>query len=105
MLKSWQLGGLALDVYEPEADLFFRDLSSTIIADAALPCPVSFPNVIVTGHQSFVTHQAMTTICQTTLRSVTEFESSETLATSCRGDNPGGSLMARRPAPGKPDTE
>ncbi|GLC96558.1 lactate dehydrogenase [Cupriavidus sp. TA19] len=79
-LKSRQLGGLALDVYEQEADLFFRDLSSTIISDDVLQRLVSFPNVIVTGHQAFFTREAMTTICQTTLRSITEFESGQALA-------------------------
>lgn len=74
-LQSRQLGGLALDVYEQEADLFFRDLSSTIIADDVMQRLVSFPNVIVTGHQAFLTREAVSTICQTTLRSVTEFES------------------------------
>lgn len=78
-LKSGQLGGLALDVYEQEADLFFRDLSGTIITDEVLQRLVSFPNVIVTGHQAFFTREAMTTICQTTLRNVSEFASGEPL--------------------------
>jgi len=78
-LQSRQLGGLALDVYEQEADLFFRDLSSTIIADDVMQRLVSFPNVIVTGHQAFLTREAVSTICQTTLRSMTEFESGQAL--------------------------
>ncbi len=77
-LQSRQLGGLALD-YEQEADLFFRDLSSTIIADDVMQRLVSFPNVIVTGHQAFLTREAVSTICQTTLRSMTEFESGQAL--------------------------
>ncbi|CEJ96083.1 D-lactate dehydrogenase (EC 1.1.1.28) [Caballeronia glathei] len=79
-LKSGQLGGLALDVYEQEADVFFRDLSGTIIADDVLQRLVSFPNVIVTGHQAFLTREAVTTICQTTLQSVTEFETGKPLS-------------------------
>ncbi|MDQ5902811.1 MAG: D-lactate dehydrogenase [Pseudomonadota bacterium] len=72
-LKSGQLGGLALDVYEQEAGLFFRDLSGTIITDDVLQRLISFPNVIVTGHQAFFTEEAITTISETTLRSATEF--------------------------------
>jgi D-lactate dehydrogenase len=83
-LKSGQLAGLALDVYEQEADLFFRDLSGTIIIDDALQRLISFPNVIVTGHQAFFTREAMTTICQTTLRSVTEFGTGKPLTNEIR---------------------
>ena len=79
-LKSGQLGGLALDVYEQEANLFFRDLSGTIITDDVLQRLVSFPNVIVTGHQAFFTREAMTTICETTLQSITEFETGRALS-------------------------
>lgn len=53
-LKSGQIGGLGLDVYEQESDLFFQDLSGTIIADDMIQRLVSFPNVIVTGHQAFL---------------------------------------------------
>ena len=78
-LKSGQLGGLALDVYEQEADLFFRDLSSTIIADDVFQRLLSFPNVIVTGHQAFFTQEAITTICETTINSVTQFANGQPL--------------------------
>ena len=73
-LKSGQLGGLALDVYEQEGGLFFRDLSSTIVTDDVLQRLVAFPNVIVTGHQAFFTREAIGTISETTLRSASEFE-------------------------------
>lgn len=78
-LKSGQLGGLALDVYEQEADLFFRDLSNTIIADDVFQRLLSFPNVIVTGHQAFFTEEAISTICETTINSVTQFASGQPL--------------------------
>ncbi len=58
-LKTGQLGGLAIDVYEQEASLFFQDLSSTIITDDVIQRLVSFPNVIVTGHQAFFTVEAV----------------------------------------------
>lgn len=78
-LKSGQLGGLALDVYEQEAGLFFRDLSGTIITDDVLQRLISFPNVIVTGHQAFFTQEAITTISETTLHSATEFSTGSPL--------------------------
>ncbi|MBL0011688.1 MAG: 2-hydroxyacid dehydrogenase [Nitrosomonas sp.] len=79
-LKSKQLGGLAIDVYEQEADLFFRDLSSTIIPDDVLQRLISFPNVIVTGHQAFFTQEAIATISKTTINSVTEFATGQPLS-------------------------
>lgn len=73
-LKSGQLGGLAIDVYEQEANLFFQDLSSTIICDDMIQRLVSFPNVIVTGHQAFFTVEAIRQIMQTTIESMSTFE-------------------------------
>ena len=79
-LKSGQLGGIAIDVYEQEADLFFKDLSSTVIADDVIQRLVSFPNVIVTGHQAFFTREALGTILETTLTSVSDFAAGRPLA-------------------------
>ncbi|HET7773066.1 MAG TPA: NAD(P)-dependent oxidoreductase, partial [Burkholderiaceae bacterium] len=78
-LKTGQLGGLAIDVYEQEADLFFQDLSTSIITDDVIQRLVSFPNVIVTGHQAFFTREAVGTIMATTLASVSQFERGEPL--------------------------
>lgn len=79
-LKTGQLGGLAIDVYEQEADLFFQDLSASIITDDVIQRLVSFPNVIVTGHQAFFTREAVGTIMATTLESVSQFERGAALA-------------------------
>ena len=79
-LKSGQLGGMAIDVYEQEAGLFFRDLSSTVIVDDVIQRLVSFPNVIVTGHQAFFTREALGTILDTTLTSIAEFAAGHPLA-------------------------
>jgi D-lactate dehydrogenase len=79
-LKSGQLGGIAIDVYEQEADLFFRDLSSTVIPDDVIQRLVSMPNVILTGHQAFFTREALTTILDTTLSSVADFDAGRPLA-------------------------
>ena len=73
-LKSGQLGGLAIDVYEQEASLFFQDLSSTIITDDVIQRLVSFPNVIVTGHQAFFTVEAIGQIMASTVDRITDFE-------------------------------
>ena len=83
-LKSGHLGGLGLDVYEQEGELFFRDLSSTVVTDDVLQRLISFPNVIVTGHQAFFTREAIGTISATTLRSVTEFARKAPLSNEIR---------------------
>ena len=79
-LKSGQLGGIAIDVYEQEAGLFFKDLSSTVIPDDVIQRLVSFPNVILTGHQAFFTREAIGTILETTLASISDFEAGRPLA-------------------------
>jgi D-lactate dehydrogenase len=73
-LKSGQLGHLGLDVYEEEAALFFEDRSWRILQDDVFARLLTFPNVVVTGHQGFFTAEALTAIAETTLRAVTEFE-------------------------------
>jgi D-lactate dehydrogenase len=78
-LKTGQLGGLAIDVYEQEASLFFQDLSSTVITDDVIQRLVSFPNVIVTGHQAFFTQEAIGQIMATTIDSIGAFERGEPL--------------------------
>jgi D-lactate dehydrogenase len=69
-LKSHKIGSVALDVYEQEADLFFKDLSSEIIDDDVFQRLLTFPNVLVTGHQAFLTEEALTAIAETTLQSI-----------------------------------
>jgi D-lactate dehydrogenase len=73
-LKSGTLGSLGLDVYEEEADLFFRDLSASVIRDDVFARLLTFPNVVVTGHQAFFTEDAMAAIAQTTIANVSAFE-------------------------------
>ncbi|MFW6352780.1 MAG: 2-hydroxyacid dehydrogenase [Verrucomicrobiota bacterium] len=65
-LKSEQVGSVALDVYEEEADLFFEDLSDTIIRDDEFARLLTFPNVLITGHQAFFTEQALSEIAAVT---------------------------------------
>jgi len=73
-LKSGHIGGLAIDVYEEEAGLFFADHSSDILTDDIFARLLTFPNVLVTGHQAFLTDHALNKIAKTTLHSLTEFE-------------------------------
>ncbi len=78
-LKSRQVGGVALDVYEQEADLFFEDLSNEIVQDDVFQRLLTFPNVLITGHQAFFTEEALSAIAQTTLASLTEAEAGRPL--------------------------
>ncbi len=73
-LKSGQLGAVGLDVYEEESEFFFEDLSNSILADDVLARLLTFPNVIVTGHQGFFTHEALHAIAATTLGNLQELE-------------------------------
>jgi len=85
-LKQRKIGGVALDVYEQEGDLFYADLSNEIIDDDVFQRLLTFPNVIVTGHQAFLTEEALTAIAETTLVSVADFAAGRPLGTSfvCR---------------------
>ena len=73
-LKSGAIGSLGLDVYEEEADLFFRDLSNTLIQDDVFARLLTFPNVVVTGHQAFFTEDALRAIAETTVGNLSAFE-------------------------------
>ncbi|HSC85177.1 MAG TPA: NAD(P)-dependent oxidoreductase, partial [Pseudomonas sp.] len=69
-LKSGQLGYLGLDVYEEEAELFFEDRSDLPLQDDVLALLLSYPNVIVTAHQAFLTREALAAIARTTLDNI-----------------------------------
>lgn len=73
-LKSEQIGSLALDVYEEEGSLFFEDRSDQIIADDVFARLLVFPNVLVTAHQAFFTHEALAAIAATTLANLDDVE-------------------------------
>ena len=69
-LKSKRIGYLGLDVYEQEADLFFKDLSDHVIADEVFQRLLTFPNVLITGHQAFFTAEALAQIGQITCQNL-----------------------------------
>ena len=75
-LKSGRIGALGLDVYEEEGDLFFRDLSDTMLQDDVFARLLTFPNVLVTGHQGFFTREALTAIAETTIQNISSFQES-----------------------------
>jgi D-lactate dehydrogenase len=65
-LKSGQIGSLALDVYEEERALFFEDRSGDILDDDVFARLLTFPNVLITAHQAFLTTEALAAIAQVT---------------------------------------
>jgi D-lactate dehydrogenase len=73
-LKSSKIGYLGLDVYEQEGDLFFQDLSDQVLKDDVFGRLLTFPNVLITGHQGFFTAEALSSIAQTTLQNISVFE-------------------------------
>lgn len=72
-LKARRLGGAALDVYEEEEGVFFQDLSESGITDDVLARLLTFPNVLVTSHQAFLTQEALRNIAETTMQSLSDF--------------------------------
>jgi D-lactate dehydrogenase len=72
-LKNGQLGAAALDVYEEEEGLFFRDLSDRVLTDDVLARLMTFPNVIMTAHQGFLTREALDAIAATTADNIDAF--------------------------------
>jgi len=66
-LKSGHLGGVGLDVYEEEEGIFFQDLSGQVLQDDELARLLTFPNVVVTAHQAFLTEEALSDIARTTV--------------------------------------
>lgn len=73
-LKSGPIGSLGLDVYEEESALFFEDRSERFIDDDVFARLLTFPNILVTGHQAFFTQEALTNIADTTIANITAFE-------------------------------
>ena len=72
-LKRGHVGFVGLDVYEEEADLFFRDLSDVVITDDVFMRLLTFPNVVITAHQAVFTHEAVAAIAHTTIDNVSGF--------------------------------
>jgi D-lactate dehydrogenase len=83
-LKTGHVGAAGLDVYEEEEGIFFQDLSNKVLQDDVLARLLTFPNVLVTAHQAFLTSEALANIASTTLANITGFERGEPLANEVR---------------------
>jgi len=79
-LKSGKIAYLGLDVYEQEENLFFEDLSNEVIQDDVFQRLLTFPNVLITGHQAFFTRNALQNIADTTLANISAYENGEPCA-------------------------
>ncbi|MGB0415593.1 MAG: 2-hydroxyacid dehydrogenase [Coraliomargarita sp.] len=73
-LKSGQVGNLGIDVYEEEDNLFFEDQSGEVMQDDVFARLLTFPNVLITGHQAFFTDTALTQIARVTLDNISQLE-------------------------------
>jgi D-lactate dehydrogenase len=78
-LKSGKIGYVGLDVYEEEERIFFEDRSGLILSDDVFARLLTFPNVIITGHQAFFTREALLNIAATTIDNITRFENNQPL--------------------------
>lgn len=76
-LKSGHVGGVALDVYEEEEGIFFQDLSGQVLQDDVLSRLLTFPNVLITSHQGFLTREGLGEIARVTVENVLKLESQE----------------------------
>ena len=76
-LKSGKIGNLGLDVYEEEEEIFFEDRSGLVLSDDVFARLLTFPNVIITGHQAFFTREALSNIAATTIDNITRFENNQ----------------------------
>jgi D-lactate dehydrogenase len=84
-LKTKKVGYLGLDVYEEESNLFFEDKSNQLLQDDVFARLLTFPNVVITGHQAFFTREALTAISEITIANISHFERKE-LAQVCLVD-------------------
>ena len=78
-LKKGKLGYLGIDVYEQEEKLFFNDLSENIIDDDVIMRLLSFPNVLITAHQGFLTEEALSQIAAISLQNLSDYEAGNKL--------------------------
>jgi D-lactate dehydrogenase len=66
-LEKGIVGAACLDVYDKEKGLFFEDHRNTVLNDPIFARLRSFKNVLITGHQAFLTQEALSGIAATTI--------------------------------------
>lgn len=88
-LKRGHLGGLAIDVYEEEEGIFFEDLSGQVLQDDELSRLLTFPNVLVTAHQAFLTREALAEIARVTVENLRRAGRGEPLLAGTRIEETG----------------
>jgi D-lactate dehydrogenase len=86
-LKHEKIGYLGIDVYEQEDKLFFEDYSETILKDDLITRLLTFPNVLITSHQGFLTHDALDQISKITLQNLQCFIDNRKCDNEVRVDN------------------
>ncbi|MGA0333541.1 MAG: 2-hydroxyacid dehydrogenase [Kiritimatiellia bacterium] len=99
-LKSGQLGGVGLDVYEEEEGIFFEDLSGEVLQDDELARLLTFPNVLITSHQAFLTREALNEISRVTVENILRIHRGEAPLTGTQlgvpdAPGPNGSRLPR----------
>ncbi len=85
-LKQGHVGTAGLDVYEEEEGIFFSNLSDQVLQDDVLARLLTFPNVLITSHQAFLTKEALANIAETTLANVSAFERGDLLVNEVRAE-------------------
>ena len=85
-LKKEKIGAAGLDVYEEEEGIFFNDLSDKVLQDDVLARLLTFPNVLITAHQAFLTVEALSNIAATTLQNISDYEAKKPLLNEVHQD-------------------
>lgn len=85
-LKSGKIGAAGLDVYEEEENIFFQDLSEQVLQDDVLARLLTFPNVLITAHQGYLTREALIRIAETTLENIKSFEEGKPMVNEVRAE-------------------
>jgi D-lactate dehydrogenase len=89
-LKAGRIGSAGLDVYEEEEGVFFKDLSEQVLQDDVLARLLTFPNILVTSHQGFLTREALVNIAETTLANIGAFDRGDPLVNEVKATSASG---------------